>query len=1318
MVGGFRWGQRLVLAAVIVLAASVLWVPSASPAPLPQLLWQVPEDGKSGGGAGQIRGGSVAVDPLSGNVFVADAGNARIDEFDPWGQFIKAFGWGVVASGPDNKAAKNERQELDVSSVGSSYKLVYLNAFSGQNGGSRAQQTSAISSSATAAAVEVALEGLESLSAGDVKVEGTAGGPYTVEFTGQYADSDIPPLLIRGTSSGSAATLQDGGSFEVCVAGSDVCQPGQSGGYVPGHFPNLSGGLAIDGAGHLFVHEAERSETHVPSGPVEETNLRVQEYSLEGEFVAMWGKGVDRTTGADICAQVDVEGGDECGPGLPGAGPGQFRSPGNGEFGGGIAVGPEGHVFAGDVERIQEFEPNGSFAGEIPVFGETIGSMAMNGLGEFYATFKFKAGEGGIKPGIHKLNHAGAVIGSLGAELRQVQALAVGIHDELYAAGRLFVPAGELPPPSIVKFSSAGNEEIGPEDHFDESSSIGGLATSDACGIEGEDVFAVSDGAVVRAFGPPPDPELCPPPVVPPTITASFVSSVNPEGAVVRALINPHFWPDTRYRVEYGTGKCSEGGCTSVQPDPPGAKLTSQVIGAPLPTAGVFLRGLSPATTYHYRFVAESGGGGPAFGPEGSLKTFPLPPAPNTNCPNQSFRSGASALLPDCRAYEMVSPVDKGGADIMAIVTESITLNRAALDQASIDGSKLTYSTYRAFGDVESAPYSSQYTATRTSSGWQSEGISPPRGRMLVETSVATDTQFKAFSPDLCNAWVLQETDALLAPGAVSGFPNLYRRQNCEPGADSYQPLTTIEPPNRLPGQYRLELQGISADGAHALFLAPDSLTGTPDPGPSKTLLYEAFGEGQLRLVCILPNGKPVSAGCSAGTSSSAYHHGRTEAVSHAISTDGSRIFWSDAGWNEFQGKIYVRINGKQTVAVSKGGEELTGREKAQYWTAAADGSRAIFTVGEMAGEEDSLRAGAADLYEFDVGAKTTSLIAHGVYGVLGASEDAKRIFFVSKEALAAGAVAGEPNLYLHEAGKGEFTFIATLSKADAEPGTFIAFSPINYEPSKHTAQVTSDGTVAVFMSTAPLTGIDNTDAVSGRADAEVYRFDATADQLTCISCNSTGARPTGRNISEEGDYASWAAARLPAAQSELYPVSRALSANGGRAFFESFEPLVPTDTNGAADIYEWESLGEGDCVEDSAAFNDAAGGCVSLISSGEDPSGATLVDTDPSGENVFFTTHSSLLPQDPGLIDIYDARVGGGFPPQAGTPSVCEGEACQGSSQAPNDPTPASSSFQGSGNVIPQGTAKKKHKHKKHKKHKKHHKKKGKANSKRGGAK
>src|SRR6185295_11882394 len=45
---------------------------------------------------------------------------------------------------------------------------------------------------------------------------------------------------------------------------------------------------------------------------------------------------------------------------------------------------------------------------------------------------------------------------------------------------------------------------------------------------------------------------------------------------------------------------------------------------------------------------------------EGTFVTFSLPPSAG-GCPNQAFRAGASASLPDCRAYELVTLPNTNG---------------------------------------------------------------------------------------------------------------------------------------------------------------------------------------------------------------------------------------------------------------------------------------------------------------------------------------------------------------------------------------------------------------------------------------------------------------------------------------------------------------------------------------------------------------------------------------------------------------------------------------------------------------------------------
>ena len=95
------WKRSLLL---VVLAGSVLTVTygagpgkAAAAAQSQSFFSQVSTFGGTGSGAGQMQSpDGVAVQPTSGNVYVADAGNHRVDVFGPTGNFIEAFGWGVV----------------------------------------------------------------------------------------------------------------------------------------------------------------------------------------------------------------------------------------------------------------------------------------------------------------------------------------------------------------------------------------------------------------------------------------------------------------------------------------------------------------------------------------------------------------------------------------------------------------------------------------------------------------------------------------------------------------------------------------------------------------------------------------------------------------------------------------------------------------------------------------------------------------------------------------------------------------------------------------------------------------------------------------------------------------------------------------------------------------------------------------------------------------------------------------------------------------------------------------------------------------------
>lgn len=654
------------------------------------------------------------------------------------------------------------------------------------------------------------------------------------------------------------------------------------------------------------------------------------------------------------------------------------------------------------------------------------------------------------------------------------------------------------------------------------------------------------------------------------------------------------------------------------------------------------------------------------------------------SCPNQAFRVGPSAALPDCRAYEMVSPVDKDNNDV--IIQANLNNFPARLDQSAVAGDAFTFSAKNAFPGALAGTYSNQYFSRRTSSGWSTEGISPPQtGFEVLNASFnsGVDSPFKAFSPDLGTSWIAPSFEPNLDPSVPGGFVNIFRHE-----AGSYEAQIRSLPP--YPGfelSHYPELQGVSADGLHAVFRTAENLTPeAPDLGETNTQqLYEAHREGggpsQLRLVSILPNGSPATTGASAGTANvnENFRLGRVDQVTNAISDDGSRIYWTAS--NVGPGKIFVRVDGKETLPVSEAGES-TDSSNARFWAASADGSKAlfVFTEGPNSGE----------LYEYSIASEKATPIAGEVSGVVGQSEDLSHVYFVSEEALATGGTAGQFNLYLDNGGM--FSFVAKLGVEDiaefSSPERI--YTPVEPRPFFHAATASADGSALAFMSYSKelaeeVAGYDNTDQNTGVTDGEVYRYDAHTGKLSCVSCNPSGARPVGHLIllggTKKTPASPLAAGLLPNPDNELY-LRRYLSTDGQRLFFNSFDALLPHDTNGVMDVYEWEAPGSGDCTEASSSFIAKSGGCLYLISTGESPTESEFLDATPDGSDVFFTTLSSLVPQDPNLIDVYDARVGGGYPTPPPSPAACEGEACQGPSPNRTDPTPASANYRGPGNA------------------------------------
>jgi hypothetical protein len=1274
-------------AALLVLLSLSILASSASPA------WgaissteELGAFGSEGSGAGQFQvneNADMAVDPVTGFVYFGDPQNARVVEFTPWGDFVKAFGKDVAPGGV------SEQQEVRIRAGSGTFKL----SFEGE-------ETPDLPFDATAAEIQSALEALAAVPSGAVSVAqraGTASGitPYVnvVTFTGSLGHQNVEAqitaaegtqplaggvpttsLLARPRAEGALAST----GYETCTQESG-CQTGARGGE-PGEMITPVE-VAVDAEGDVYLSEAN---TDVINPAL--TNYRVQKFAPGGRFIWMVGSGVNQTTGADICTAADVEGGDTCGTGSPGSGPREFAS---GALPLPIAVAPSGHLYVSAPGRVQELGSNGSFVSEFATPGETIVHMAVDPLsGALAVDYRYTANpsEKPTKPNVRFLNGSGIEVGSI--TVANPKAIAFDGQGNVFVVDRFVVPKtierilefGPGPSHEALTPSSCCEPPLLPgeteEDNAQSRYEMPGI-TASLGDLYSMTVRRNHPGGAIRVYGPPPV-QFEAPPTVPPTIVSEAAGSVTSGSVTFSAQINPHFWADAHYYVEYGLEPCSAGPCQSV-PLAPGNALTTRTVDGPVATEGVPISGLHPSTTYWYRFITESGGGGPVFGPDQSFTTFRESTSEGA-CPNDQYRVGAGQDLPDCRAYELVSPVDKNGGDIHALLNQPSL--STGLFQVSTDGERFTYTSYKSFGSAAGS-IANQYLATRGSADWASEGLTAPHGPTFFGIRFALENEFKSFSPDLCQAWFLREAEPLLDAGAVAGFPNLYRSTLCGPGTGGNEALTTIEPPSVAPGAYIPEVQGATADGSETVFRAEAKLTPEAASGFSQIYLTTPAG---LRFVCVLPNGSASGGACSAGAGQGGEandNNNRMTRTHNALSTDGSRVYWTAAEPGQGSlgpGKIFLRTNPGEPQSPISGGNctepQLActvavsqASSLARFWTATPDGSKALFLVEDETALNENLY-----LYDAETGSRT--LLAKQVPGVLATSEDLSRIYFASRDVLAgtSGAIAGQPNLYLFA--NGTYTYIATLSardvtvynvhKEEAPP------SDADPRPIYHLATATPDGGTLVFNSTAKLTSFDNADAITGQPDSEVYRFETDGTLLKCVSCNPSGGNPVGRPF----NYPPTIPTALPSAALLAHPTTqfhtpRTLSSNGQRVFFDSFDSLSPRDTNGKADVYEWESSGVGSCTEASSAFSPAAGGCIFLISTGKSSADSEFLDATENGKDVFFLTRESLLPQDPDLIDVYDARVEGGQPvPLKKTP--CTDEACQGPAPAPpSSPAP-----------------------------------------------
>jgi hypothetical protein len=1343
------------LLAVVVTLLGLMALPVGSAAALPASF------ALEGTGAGEfVEPRGIAVDQESGDVFVADSGNNRIDEFGPEGEFLLAWGWGVA----DGKT-----------------------------------------------------EALQTCTA-------------------------------------------------MCFAG----LPGSGAGQLNG-----VEGIAVDNDPLSFSH----GDVYV----VDPRNSRVQKFNQQGGFLLMLGGKVDETTKASICTAEDIEAGDKCGEGVPGAGPGAFQ----GLAKHAVAVDPTtGTVYVGDEGRVQRFSETGTAQGEVafPAAGSSE-NLAVDSAKDIYL-------KGSGLEGVRKYDGTGKELGAPRDEAGYgaAKAVAVGPAGEVFV--NEFVGEGErhhllafnaegqqtasfdaggraqdgergiaysehakavyvlatgavrvvTPPPPGPLVVSDGTSEIQPTTarlqatlnpegatakyHFEygattayggstpvsapltavnEVQSVAVAATGGAftltfkgersadipfnataaeaqAALEGISGLGAGQVAVSGASGGPwsveftgaragqsvpelsvgtgnlegPEPSvvvaittpgfslfddratsaavagLLPgtlyhfrvvatngsqtsegpdqtfttlPPV---SVDATSVSEVDDESARLEAELNPH-GVASEYHFEYDTAPYSEGEAPHGMMVP----VTDGSLDAD-GTVSNLVQGLAPSTVYHYRVVARNALG-EVRGPDHLFTT----------------QGAVSSTLPDGRSWELVSPPNKHGAPLEAQSWEG------GLIQAAPGGGALTYIAYGPLGPESkgsTSPEASQLLSNRDPvKGWSTQDISTAHEEITLFNEFKS-AEYQFFSEDLSASIVSPQGKTPLSNETTEPTP--YRRE-----ADGqFVPLVTAaNVPAGTEFGGSVIFKTATPDLGHILLISDEVLAPGFAEGfvPSSREIYE-LSDGVLTLVSVLPDGKPAGEDGDAATVG-----GNARDMRGAISSDGSRVFFS------VPGELLMRdVALSKTLQLDKAQPGAVGESNGgDFQAASSDGSRVFFTDTSRLTVDATARPNQPDLYMCEIavsaGQPSCSLTdltvdrnageAANVQGQVSAIDatgghvyfGADGVLTLTPNARGEHAVAGEENMYEYDTVTRQIHFIATLSPGSGEGGFFPGdSSDVATGLEVLTARSSPDGRYFAFMSRRSLTGYDNRDVAGyeyearpggksvivekeGRPvparDEEVYLYSAETGRISCVSCDPTGARPHGVRgptdhpgllVDRQNNWADrWIAGSVPAwtqqdAVDGIAPYQPRYLSNGGRAFFDSPDALVPQDTNKVEDVYQYEPSGVGSCSSSSTTFSSSSGGCVNLISSGTSKEESAFLDASENGDEVFFLTQARLTTSDvDSALDVYDAHVCSASSPCPVAPSAtpgCEGDTCQNPIAPPGEQTPGSLTYKGPGNVTP----------------------------------
>jgi hypothetical protein len=754
--------------------------------------------------------------------------------------------------------------------------------------------------------------------------------------------------------------------------------------------------------------------------------------------------------------------------------------------------------------------------------------------------------------------------------------------------------------------------------------------------------------------------------LAPPAIEGVYSAEVQETQGTLFATIDPKNAP-TEFFFEIGP--TPDYGATVPVPTGsiPGGVGSAQKVSA-------IAKGLEGRTTYHFRVVAIS----PLGRVESDDQTFHYYPQ---ECPNATVRQQTGGeFLPDCRAYELVTPRVQGNAILnpgILTAPPSYATNPARMTFGGVAGGINGTEPVIGLGD-------DVYLSTRTSTGWvttlpglHGNEINGTTGKFgdtgdlglnrFIDFSGQNYFQANPEDPEAEKEGFFYEQNIPFvwnADGSFEGrWPALYstirHAENIngyfQPSPDfSHLAFTSSSVPFAPNGLISAPGSAYDYDVNSGTIQIISRLQGGADiqqqasihsyVPESNRVKFESGPCDVTNRMCKEKIGIPGIANGELDTSP-----GDTKnpaKVNPGVSTNGSHILMSTSsepydvftGFNEFPPvHLFMRVDDAITYDVSKG-------DRVKYVGMTSNGSKVFFTSTEQLTPDD--HDASADLYMWSQSTDQLTRLSVGANGTgdtdscsaewtsqcdvspvmwtggslpdTGLSSENGEVYFYSPEQL--DGEKGEPNgenIYLYRNGAVHYVATGHVTRMDVSP----------------------DGTHMAFITDARITGYDN------HGDEEMYSYTPASDHLVCVSCNPTGASPVA---SVEGS------------------LNGLFMANDGRTFFYTLDALVPKDTNKLYDVYEY-TEGRPQLITTGVGSHDR-----SLNTSGQVRDRAAFTAVSADGVNVYFDTYETLVPEDENgeFLKYYDARTGGGFPVEPPLQPCVAADECHGTSSSPPPPT------------------------------------------------